>query len=153
MWRSDVGFLGEAKVTLLLAEGGELNLFRPFPDLETAELVALDLDSRRVLGIQVKTRGIDAAHPAATVNVRVLSFRPAPSTYFVILAWLRDEDRFHQDCLLIPSVEFRDVCQHEEVNGQLKFEWNPMTQVRSRLVRYRTSLPALRSEIVSRLRA
>ena len=153
MWRSDVGFLGEAKVTLLLAEGGELNLFRPFPDLETAELVALDLDTRRVLGIQVKTRGIDAAHPAATVNVRALSFRPAPSTYFVILAWLRDDHRFHEDCLLIPSVEFRDVCQHEEVNGQLKFEWNPITQARSRLLRYRTSLPVLRSEIVSRLRA
>ena len=110
----------------------------------------LHLDSRRVVGIQVKTRGIDALHPTATVNVRALSFRPSPSTHFVILAWLREENRFHQDCLLIPSKEFRDVCQPEEVNGQLKFEWNP-AQVRSRLVRYRTSLPALRSEILSRL--
>jgi len=152
MWRSDVGFLGEAKVTLLLAEAGDLNLFRPFPDLETAELVALQMDSRRALGIQVKTRSIDASHSATTVNIRALSFRPAPSTYFVILAWLRGEDRFHEDCLLIPSVEFRDVCQPEEVNGQLKFEWDPTAQVRGRLLRYRTPLSALRLEILSRLR-
>jgi len=127
MWRSDVGFLGEAEVTRLLAEGGDLNLFRPFPDLETSELAALHLDTRRVLGIQVKTRSIDAASPAATVNIRAMSFRPSPSTYFVILAWERDLNRFHEDCLLIPSVEFRNVCQPEEVNGQLKFEWNPTT--------------------------
>ena len=151
MWRSDVGFLGEAEVVRLLAEGGDFSLFRPFPDLETSELAVLHLESHGVLGIQVKTRGIDALHPAATVNVRALSFRPSPSTHFVVLAWLREENRFHQDCLLIPSKEFRDVCQPEEVNGQLKFEWNPLTQVRSRLVRYRTSLPALRSEILSRL--
>jgi len=138
-------------VVRLLAEGGDFSLFRPFPDLETSELAVLHLESRRVLGIQVKTRGIDALHPAATVNVRALSFRPSPSTHFVVLAWLRDAKRFHDDCLLIPSEEFRAACQPEEVNGQLKFEWNPVTQVRSRLVRYRTSLPALRAEILSRL--
>ena len=150
MWRSDVGFLGEAEVVRLLAEGGDFSLFRPFPDLETSELAVLHLDSRRVLGIQVKTRGVDAAHPAATVNIRASSFRPSPSTYFVVFAWLRDAKRFHDDCLLIPSEEFRAACQPEEVNGQLKFEWNPL-QVRSRLLRYRASLPALRSEILSRL--
>src|SRR5207302_6600936 len=86
MWRSDVGFLGEAEVVRLLAEGGEFSLFRPFPDLETSELAVLHLESHRVLGIQVKTRGIDALHPTATVNVRALSFRPSPSTHFVVLA-------------------------------------------------------------------
>ena len=111
----------------------------------------LHLDSRRVLGIQVKTRGIDAARPATTINVRASSFRPSSTTFFVILAWLRDENRFHDECLLIPSEEFRAVCGPSEANGQLKFEWNPLTQVRSRLLRYRTSLPALRSEIAHRL--
>ena len=57
MWRSDVGFLGEAEVVRLLAESGDLNLFRPFPDLETSELAVLHLESRRVLGIQVKPAG------------------------------------------------------------------------------------------------
>jgi len=54
MWRSDLGFLGAAEVIRLLAENGELNLFRPFPDLETSELAALDLNTRRVLGLQIK---------------------------------------------------------------------------------------------------
>jgi len=151
MWRSDVGFLGEAEVVRLLAESGDFSLFRPFPDLETSELAVLHLESRRVLGIQVKTRGIDAAHPATTINVRASSFRPSSTTFFVILAWLRDENRFHDECLWIPSEEFRAVCGPSEANGQLKFEWNPLTQVRSRLLRYRTSLPALRSEIAHRL--
>jgi len=151
MWRSDVGFLGEAEVVRLLAEGGDLNLFRPFPDLETSELAMLHLDSRRVVGIQVKTRGVDSAHPAATVNIRALSFRPSPTTYFVVLAWLHDDQRFNEDCLLIPSEELRAICQPEEVNGQLKFEWTPKLHSRSHLERYRTSLSALRFDVESRL--
>jgi hypothetical protein len=62
-WRSDLGFLGESEVVRRLAEGGELNLFRPFPDLETSELVALHLVSRSVVGIQIKTVG-DRGGPA-----------------------------------------------------------------------------------------
>src|SRR5690349_14701519 len=30
-WRSDLGFLGESEATRLLAEDGDLNLFRAFP--------------------------------------------------------------------------------------------------------------------------
>ena len=52
-WRSDVGFLGESEVTRRLAVTGDLNLFRPFPDDETAELAVLHKDSRRVLGLQI----------------------------------------------------------------------------------------------------
>src|SRR5690349_13657080 len=76
-WRSDLGFLGEAEVVRLLAEDGELNLFRCFPDLETSELVVRHLTSRRVLGVQMKTIGIDAAHPAGTVSVLASSLRPS----------------------------------------------------------------------------
>src|SRR5205814_7516882 len=85
-WRSDLGSLGEIEVARLLSESGELNLFRPFPDLETAELVALHLTSRRVLGIQIKTIGVDSAHPAGTVTIHLSSFRPSPTTYLVALA-------------------------------------------------------------------
>jgi hypothetical protein len=151
MWRSDLGFLGEAEIVRLLAESGDLNLFRPFPDLETSELAVLHLDSRRVLGLQVKTRGVDAAHPTATINVRASSFRPSPTTLFVVLAWLRDESRFHEECMLIPSEEFRDVCQPEEANGQLKFEWHPGSHAQDRLEPFRASLTKLRSEVHNRL--
>ena len=126
MWRSDLGFLGEIEVTRLLAEGGDLNLFRPFPDLETPELAVLHLDSRRVLGIQVKTRSVDNAHPDATVSVLASSFRPSPTTYFVVLAWLREESRFHEECLLIPSEDFRGLSYPEDPFGHLKFDWRKL---------------------------
>jgi len=123
-WRSDLGFLGESEVNRRLAEDANLNLFRPFPDLETAELAVLHLVSRRVLGIQVKTVGVDAAHPGATVAVRELSFRPAPTTYFVVLAWMRAENRFHDECLFIPSEELASI-SGRDVYGHLKFEFQP----------------------------
>jgi len=63
MWRSDLGSLGEIEIARLLAESGDLNLFRPFPDLETSELAALHLATRRVLGIQIKTIGVDLLIP------------------------------------------------------------------------------------------
>jgi hypothetical protein len=152
MWRSDVGFLGEAEVVRLLAESGDLNLFRPFPDLETSELAVLHLESRRVLGIQVKTRGVDAANPATTVNVRASSFRSSPTTYFVVLAWLRDEARFHDECLLIPSEEFRDICQPALTEGNLKFEWHPGSTAPGHLDPYRVPVKGLRAKLMLNLR-
>jgi hypothetical protein len=147
MWRSDVGFLGESEVVRVLAENGDLNLFRPFPDLETSELGVLDLNSRGVVGIQVKTRGVDPANPAATVNIRASSFRPSPTTYFVVLAWLREEARFHEDCLLIPSDDFRSISQPSETYGQLKFEWHPGSTGQERLQKYQVPLNELRNRV------
>ena len=80
-FRSDSAFmfakLASASGVIPLAESGELNVFRPFPDLETSELAVLHLESRRVLGVQVKTGGVDAAHPTARINIRAASFRPS----------------------------------------------------------------------------
>jgi hypothetical protein len=144
-WRSDLGFLGESEVNRRLAEDANLNLFRPFPDLETAELAVLHLASRRVVGIQVKTVGVDAAHPSATVAVRGLSFRPAPTTYFAVLAWRRDEGRFHDECLVIPSEELRGFAYESE--GHLKFEFHPGSATQGRLDRFRHPLSTLGAPI------
>ena len=152
MWRSDLGALGEIEVARLLTEGGELNLFRPFPDLETAELAALHLTSRRVLGIQIKTIGVDPAHPAGTVTIHVSSFRPSPSTYLIALAWLREENRFHDECLLIPTEELRTLCRPHESQNHVSFDWHPGSQSHTQLKPYRTLLTGLRSGI-SRLMA
>ena len=151
MWRSDLGFLGEAEVTLLLAEGGSLNLFRPFPDLETSELAILHLDSRRVLGLQIKTRSIDAAHPDATVSVLASSFRPSPTTYFTVLAWLREERRFHEECLFIPSDDFRGLAYPEDGYGHLKFDWRPLSSKEHRLDPFRRSLSELSRAVEGKL--
>jgi hypothetical protein len=149
-WRSDLGFLGESEVNRRLAESGELNLFRPFPDLETAELGVLHLGTRRVLGIQVKTVGVDAARPSATVAVRALSFRPAPTTYFIVLAWLRDEARFHDECLVIPSEELTSIAGRD-VYGHLKFEFHPAATTRGRGDAFRHATSKLPEIIASQL--
>jgi hypothetical protein len=151
VWRSDLGFLGESEVVRLLAEDGDSNLFRAFPDAETAELLVLHLTSRRILGIQIKTVGVDAAHPAATVSVLASSFRPSPTTYFVVLGWLREENRFHDECLLIPSEELANVREPSVRDGHMSFDWHPGSHAMTRLRRYCKSLLELRFRLSNRL--
>jgi hypothetical protein len=146
VWRSDVGFRGELEVARVLAETGDLNLFRPFPDSETAELAVLHLNTRSVVGLQVKTIDVDADRMRATVNVYGPSFRPAPTTFIVVLAWLRDQSRFHDDCLLIPSVELVDIA-HDDGNGHLAFDWLPGSATPDPFAKYRVSINDLRARV------
>jgi hypothetical protein len=150
-WRSDLGFLGEAEVTRRLAEAGNLNVFRPFPDLETAEIAVLDLNTRRVIGLQVKTVDIDQARLHATVNIRGSSFRPSPTTFFTVLAWLRDKSQFHEEFLLIPSMELREFLK-DDGNGHLEFVWRPGSTTNSRLNIYRRGLDELSGQVSGLLR-
>src|SRR5579864_4830759 len=143
VWRSEEGFLGESEVIRLLAEDGELDLFRCFPDLETSELVVLHLTSRRVGGLQIKTIGVDAARPAATVSILASSFRAAPTTRFVVLGWLRDQGRFAEECLLIPSVDITGVCGPSDRGGYLKFDWRLGSPATTQLDRFRRPLKTL----------
>jgi hypothetical protein len=145
-WRSDVGFLGEAEVARRLAESGELNLFRPFPDSETAEIAVLHRVSRRVVGLQVKTVDVSEARLHATVNVYASSFRPSPTTHVVVLAWLHDGSRFHEECLLIPSTELLEVAT-DDGTGHLQFVFDPGSRGQPQLDPYRRRLVDLRVEI------
>jgi hypothetical protein len=145
-WRSDVGFLGEAEVTRRLAESGELNLFRPFPDSETAEIAVLHRVSRRVVGLQVKTVDVTEARLHATVHVYAPSFRASPTTHIVVLAWLRDGSRFHEECLLIPSTELLDIAS-DDGTGHLQFVFDPGSRGQPQLDPYRHRLVELRTEV------
>jgi hypothetical protein len=145
-WRSDLGYLGEVEVTRRLAEAGNLNIFRPFPDLETAEIAVFDLNTRRVIGLQVKTVDIDQTRLHATVNIRGSSFRPSPTTFFTVLAWLRDNSQFHEEVLLIPSMELREFLR-DDGNGHLEFVWHPGSTSRGRLNRYEHRLIDLRNAV------
>jgi hypothetical protein len=143
-WRSDIGFLGESEVVRRLAENGNLNLFRPFPDSETVELAVLHLGTRRLVGVQIKTVGVTQARLHATVNVHASSFRPSPSTYFVVLAWRRDESRFHEELLLIPSMKIRDLAR-DDGRGHLSFQFHAGTISPDPLRKYRYGLEKLKS--------
>jgi hypothetical protein len=147
-WRSDLGFLGEAEVIRRLAETGDLNLFRAFPDSETAEIVVLHLTSRHVIGLQVKTVDVEQARLRATVNVYGPSFRPSPTTYFVVLAWLRDVACFHEECLLIPSVALLDFAR-DDGSGHLEFVFRPGSSGQPETDKYRIGLGELQIRITS----
>ena len=141
-WRSDLGFLGEAEVVRRLAEAGDLNAFRPFPDSETAEIAVLHLDSRRVIGLQVKTVGVDHGRLHATVDIYASSFRPSPATYLVVLAWRRDEARFDDECLLIPSVDLLSFA-YDDGHGHITFRFHPGSKDESSADPYRCRLRQL----------
>jgi hypothetical protein len=145
-WRSDLGFLGESEVIRRLAEAGELNLFRPFPDLETVELAVLHLTTRRVVGLQIKTVDVSRARPRATVNIRGLSFRSSPTTFFAVLGWLRDESRFNERCLLVPSEKVREFA-HDDGHGHLEFEFHAKPNGPTGLDRYQIDLSELRERV------
>lgn len=147
--RGRVGFLGETEAIRRLAEAEALNLFRPFPDLETVELLARHVSSRRLLGLQVKTVGWDPGHLENRVYVRSSSFQPAPSTYICVLGWNRETSRFEDACLLIPSEDLPNVAR---VDGEwMVLEVQPGSARHRRLDRYRVSLPSLGEIVESRL--
>lgn len=131
-WRSNTGFLGEAEAVRLMAVSRDLNLFRPFPDSETAELLVLHLVTRRVVGLQIKTVELHAGQTHSVVDVHERSFRESPSTYFVVLAWLGD--RFHDACLLIPSMDLRSFARDDHF-GHLAFEFHPGEASKYRVAR------------------
>jgi len=139
-WRSDIGFLGESETTRLLATAGDLNLFRPFPDNETAELAALDLGTRRVIGLQIKTVEVAKGRMRAAVHIYAPSFRPSPTTYFVVLAWHSDERRFDDECLLIPSEQIGGLCGQSDSRGHISFEWDPGSTAGGELATYRCDI-------------
>jgi len=142
---SDLGFVGEQEVIRRLAEAHDMNLFRPFPDSETAEILVRHRTNRRVIGLQVKTVTVDARHPRPSVNVRISSFRPAPTTYFTVLSWVREERKFHDECLVFPSERLLDFAQVKK--GRYAFEFAPGSKSKSRLDSYRRPLTKLRASI------
>jgi len=137
------------EVVRRLAEAETLNLFRPFPDLETVEVLARHVSSHRFLGLQVKAVGWDRAHLENRVYVRRSSFRSSPSTFICVVGRDRDAARFADDCLFIPSVELADVAR---VDGEwLVLELVPGAMRHRRTDRYRVSLVSLGQTVESML--
>ena len=148
--RRSEGFLGEAEVIRRLAEVESIALFRPFPDLETVEVLAWSVTTRRFAGLQVKTSSFDEANVENRVYLRRSSFRPAPTTYVCVLGWDRDARRFADDCLLIPSRDIEAVTRIE--GGFVVLEVEPGSKRHRRLDAYRLPLADLGPGVESRLR-
>jgi len=139
--RGREGFVGEMEVVRRLAESESLNLFRPFPDLETVEVLVRSVATGRCLGLQVKTVGWDRDHVEGRVYLRRSSFHAGPTTYVCVLGWDRMVDRFEDACLLIPSKDIAGLARVEE--EWLVLELQPGSPHHRRLDEYRTPLAAL----------
>jgi len=148
--RGAVGFIGEVEVLRRLAEEPALNLFRPFPDLETVEVLVRHVNSHRFLGLQVKTSGWDEDHLENRVHFRRSSFHPADSTYVVILGWNRTKREFDESCLLMPS---RDVAEIARLEREwLVLELQPGSDHHRHLDAYRTLAMQLAESVTEVLR-
>ena len=140
--RSWLGFLGEAEVIRRLAESPRLDLFRPFPDLETVEVLARGNAGGGWCGLQVKTASVATSGPRrAHVNVRRSSFAAAATTWVVVLAWLPDAGRFHESCLMVPSVDLERVASVDGPAWEIVFD--PDGPRRTVLDPYRVALAEL----------
>ena len=147
--RREVGFLGEAEVIRRLAESPELNLLRPFPDLETVEVLVRHVTTHRFLGLQVKTSGWDESHLENRVHFRRSSFRPADSTYVVILGWNRTSLDFDDSCLLVPSRKIVELARVE--SEWLVVELQPGSNYHRHLDAYREALAPLGTIVAQKL--
>jgi hypothetical protein len=149
-YASWLGGIGEQQVILRIEDVDDLSLFRPYPDLETIEVLVRNDVNGRFLGLQVKT-AVPAAqrHGEAHLRIRKASFIPAPSTYVIGLAWLAEQKQFADECLVIPSEDVAAV----GVNGGEHWVMNfrPQSPERGRLDPYRCNLRDLGSLVQNRI--
>src|SRR5438270_795334 len=98
-----LGFLGECEVIRRLAENPRLDLFRPFPDLEMVEVLARDNVSGAFHGLQVKAAVQAKLYGEAHIHITKATMVPAIGSSVVALAWLAEDARFADECLLVPT--------------------------------------------------
>ncbi len=98
-----VGFWGEQEVCRQLGMLEDCGLFRPFPDNEINEVLIRRLVTGVTLGVQVKTGRLKEPHARLKIVVNRSNFVAAPTTFIAVLAWIVEERRYHETCLVIPS--------------------------------------------------
>jgi hypothetical protein len=136
-----LGFLGESEVVRRLAENAQLDLFRPFPDLEMVEVLARDNVNGRFVGLQVKTAVPAKQYGEAHIHLQKATFVPAPSTWVVGLAWLPAAGRFAEEFLLVPTEHLREIAVDGGDHYVLNF--HPESPERTPLDPYRQRLGEL----------
>lgn len=144
-----LGFLGEQEVCRRLATLNDCVLFRPFPDYEMVEIVVRRLATGATIGLQVKTAQLGMPHDMRHVLINRATYVPVASTYVVVLGWILTEGRFHDTCLVIPSVDVPSIASQDGPYYELHFRPDGSVE-RSRLDRYRMPLAEL-DQAVSRL--
>jgi hypothetical protein len=140
-----LGFLGESEVVRRLAENPQLDLFRPFPDVELVEVLARNNATGRFAGLQVKT-AVPGHHGEAELHVRKSTFVPSESSYIVGLAWLPARGQFAEECLLIPTKRLEEIAT--DTDDLLVLMFHPESPKPTALDPYRRPLSALGALVV-----
>lgn len=150
-WKTFVplGYRAEMELVRRMADERRLNTFKAFPDLEPNEYLAYDLETRGILGIQVKAVTL-SAEGTGSVNVHVASLRPSPTTWFVIFVADSSEGPLGEMCAVVPSeVVVEELAGHgaeRELFIQRDFpgrmsRWRvPLAELGSRLAEVAASL-------------
>jgi len=132
-----LGFLGEAEAVRRLAQNPHLDLFRPFPDLEMVEVLARNNVSGQFAGFQVKAAA-PGVYGEAQIHVHKATFVSAATTWLLGLAWLPDESRFAEECLVIPSEALPGVAV--DAGDGFVLHFHPKSPERTRLDEFRQPL-------------
>jgi hypothetical protein len=139
-WESagHLGYRGEMELLRRCADYERLNVFKAFPDLEPNEYVVYDLQSRGIVGIQVKavTLGADGG---ATINVYRPALRPSVNTWFVIFLADAGGVALDEQCAVVPSWFVADHLVGHGVAGK----FNVGRTLGGRLAQWRVPLNAL----------
>jgi hypothetical protein len=145
-----VAFWSEQEVIRRLAFLEDCCVFRPFPDNETNEVLIRRLATGATLGIQVKTGRLKEPHARLKIVVNRSNFVAAPTTFIAVLAWIVEERRYHETCLVIPSEALPKVAASVGRNYELNFR-PAGSRESSRLDRYRLPLESLAETFALRL--
>ncbi len=141
-----IGNWGELEVLRRLAMLEDCGLFRPFPDSETAELLVRRLATGATIGLQIKTAQLDQPHDYRNVQVNRADFIASPTTFIAAVAWIASEKRFHETCLLVPSIALPDIAGTSGDSYELHFRPDGSSEP-SKVDRYRLCLESLIAEI------
>ena len=142
-----LGFLGESEVIRRLAEHSQLDLFRPFPDLELVEVLARHNATGRFAGLQVKT-AVPGREGEAHLQVRKATLVTAESSWVLGLAWLPRANRFAEECLVIPTQHLRKIAIDD--GDRLLLLFYPDSPKRTPLDPYRKRLSEL-GELIAKI--
>lgn len=134
-----LGFRAEMELLRRAAQQDRLNIFKAFPDLEPNEYLMYDLESRGVVGIQVKAAHLPTHRTGTRVQVYRPALRPSPKTWFVVFLEDEGEAHFHENCAVVPSLF---VAEHLAGSGKTA-TFGINRDVRGRLAPWRVPLDDL----------
>jgi hypothetical protein len=114
-----MGYRAEMELLRRAADCSTLNVFKAHPDLEPNEYLVYELESRGVVGIQVKSASFSPGARKATVSVYRMALRPSPHTWFVVFLAEHGSSEFLPDCAVIPSMVVAESLAGSRMEGKL----------------------------------